>query len=73
MEKLELQYPSSRKAKIKWKEESLISSFELKSKLFDIKDLVPLQPKLQKEDATFSEIGKSRVSRWLEESKPPQV
>ena len=73
MKGLEVQYPLLRKAEIEWKEKSLILSFILKSKPFDIKDLVPLQPKLQKEDATLSEIGKSRVSRWLEESKPPQV
>ena len=73
MEELEVQCPSPRKAKIKWKEKSFISSFVLKSKPFDIKDLVLLQPKLQRKDATFSEIGKSRVSRWLEESQPPQV
>ena len=73
MEELEVQYPSSRKAKIEWKKEILISSFVLKSKPFDIKDLVSLQPKLQREDATLSEIGESRVSRWLEESKPSQV
>ena len=72
MEELEVQYPSPRKAEIEWKKEILISSFVLKSKPFDIKDLVSLQPKLQREDATLSEIGKSRVSRWLEESKPPQ-
>ena len=46
MKKLEEQYPSPRKAKIEWEEKSLISSFVLKSKPFDIKDLVPLQPKL---------------------------
>ena len=73
MEELEIQYPSPCKAKIKWEEESLISSFVLKNKPFDIKDLVPLQPKLQRKDATLSEIGESRVSRWLEKSKPPQV
>ena len=73
IEELEVQYPSPRKAKIEWEEESLISSFILKSKLFDIKDLVPLQPKLQREDVTLSEIGESRVSRWLEKSKPSQV
>ena len=73
MKELEVQYPSSRKAEIEWKEESLISSFVLKSKPFDIKDLVPLQPKLQKENATLSEIGESRVSRWLKESKSSQV
>ena len=70
MEKVEVQYPLSRKAKIELKKESLISSFVLKIKPFDMKDLIPLQPKLQKENATFSEIGKSRVSRWLEKSKP---
>ena len=63
MEELEVQYPSPHKAEIKWKEESLISLFVLKSKPFDIKNLVPLQPKLQREDATLSEIGESRVSR----------
>ena len=73
MEKLEVQYPSPRKAEIEWKEESLISSFVLKSKPFDIQDLVSLQLKLQRENATLSEIGKSKVSRKLEESKPPQV
>ena len=73
MEKLEVRYPSLRKAKIEWEEESLISSFVLKSKPFDIKDLILLQPKLQRENATLLEIGKSRVSRWLEENKPPQV
>ena len=73
MEELEVQYLSPRKAKIEWEEESLISSFILKSKPFNIKDLVLLQPKLQREDATLSEIGKSSVNRWLEESKPPQV
>ena len=73
IEELEVQYSSLRKAEIKWKEKSLISSFVLKSKPFDIKDLVLLQPKLQREDATLLKIGKSRVSRWLEESKPPHV
>ena len=63
MKELEVQYPSPRKAEIEWKEESPISSFVLKSKLFDIKDLVPLQPKLQKQNAILSKIGKSRVSR----------
>ena len=73
IEKLEVQYPSSRKAKIEWKEKILISSFIFKSKPFDIKDLILLQPKLQREDATISKIGKSKVNRWLEESKPLQV
>ena len=73
MEELKVRYPSPRKAEIEWEEESFILLFVLKSELFDIKDLVLLQPKLQKKDATLSEIGKSRVSRWLEESKPPQV
>ena len=73
MEELEVRYPSPCKAKIEWEDKSLISLFVLQSKPFDIKDLILLQPKLQKEDATLSEIGKSRVSRWLEESKPPQV
>ena len=73
MKELEVQYPLPRKAKIEWEKESLISSFVLKSKLFDIKDLVPLQPKLQRQNATLSKIGELRVSRWLVESKPPQV
>ena len=73
MKELEVQYPSPRKAEIEWEEESLISLFVLKSKPFDIKDLVPLQPKLQRENATLLEIGESRVSRWLEVSKSPQV
>ena len=73
MEELEVQYSLPRKTEIEWKEESLISLFVLKSKPFDIKDLVFLQPKLQREDATFSEIDESRVSRWLEKGKPPQV
>ena len=73
MKELEVQYPSPHKAKIQWEEESLISSFVLKSKPFNIKDLVPLQPKLQREDATLLKIGESRVSRWLEKSKPLQV
>ena len=63
MKELEVQYPLLLKAEIEWEGESLILSFVLKSKPFDIKDLVPLQPKLQREDATLSEIGKSRVSR----------
>ena len=42
MEKLEVQYPSLRNAKIEWEEESLISLFVLKSNPFDIKNLVPL-------------------------------
>ena len=73
IEELEVRYPSPRKAEIEWEEKSFISSFVLKSKPFNIKNLVPLQPKLQREKATLSEIGESRVSRWLEESKPPQV
>ena len=73
MKELEVQHLLSCKAEIKWKEESLISSFVLKSKPFDIKDLVLLQLKLQRKDATLSEISKSKVSRWLEESKLPQV
>ena len=73
IKELEIQYPSSCKAKIEWKEESLISSFILKSKPFDIKDLVLLQSKLQKKNATFSKISKSRVSRWLKVNKPLQV
>ena len=68
-----MQYLSPCKAKIEWKKESLILSFVLKTKPFDIKDLVLLQPKLQSKDATLSEIDKSRVSRWLEKSKQPQV
>ena len=71
--KLEMQYSSPHKAEIDWKKESLISSLVLKSKLFDIKALVLLQPKPQRKNATFSEIGKSRVSRRLEESKSLQV
>ena len=54
IEELEVRYPSPRKAEIEWEEESLISSFVLKSKPFDIKDLIPLQPKLQRKDATLS-------------------
>ena len=73
MEELEVQYLLLCKAKIEWEEESLISSFVLKSKPFNIKDLVPLQLKLQREDATLSKIGESKVSKWLEESKPSQV
>ena len=73
MEELEVQYSSPRKAEIKREKKSLISLFVLKSKPFDIKDLVPLQPKLQRKDATLSEIGESRVSKELKKSKPPQV
>ena len=45
----------------------------LQEQMEELEDLVPLQPKLQREDASLSEIGRLRVSRWLEESKPSQV
>ena len=73
MKELEVRYPSPCKADIEWEEESFILSFVLKSKLFDIKDLVLLLPKLQRKNATLSEISTSKVSRWLEKSNPSQV
>ena len=57
----ECQEPFHDSATVKWKTESLISSF--RKKTFDIKELIPHHLEIQQKDTTLSEIGEKRVSR----------
>ena len=56
---------------MKWETESLILSF--REKTLNIKGLIPHHLEIQQKDTTLSEIGKKRVSQWVNNHSVPSI
>ena len=67
----ECQEPFQDSATVKWKTESFILSF--REETFDIKELIPHHLEIQQKDTTLSEIGKRRVSQWVDNHSAPSI